>query len=472
QRVSLSLYRPALIKSSPPFDSTIMSVSPETRFELITRNLQEVLGGDIIKSVLDEGKTPKCYWGTAPTGRPHIGYFVPLMKIADFLAAGVEVSALPYHAPQSLTHTDQKVTILLADVHAFLDNLKAPLELVAHRVSYYSNLLKATFESLGVPVDRLKFVVGSSYQLTKEYNMDNYRLCATVTEHDAKKAGAEVVKQVSSPLLSGLLYPGLQALDEQYLDCDFQFGGVDQRKIFTFAELYLPKLGYRKRAHLMNAMVPGLTGGKMSSSEANSKIDFLDPPAAIKKKIKGAFCEEGVVENNGVLAFVRAVLMRIVEGRLAQGIPLSQMQPLVAADAPDGTLFTISRKPEYGGPAHFASANDLESAYTAKEIHPGDLKAAVAESVASILEPIQKAFEASQEWKDVEKLAYPPPVVEVKKKKEKIYHPPPPGKGKKTTQVTVTDVKSAKTELPEADTASESTAIGLEHSKTDSIQAD
>jgi len=49
-----------------------------------------------------------------------------------------------------------------------------------------------------------------------------------VTEHDAKKAGAEVVKQVDSALLSGLLYPGLQALDEQYLGVDFQFGGVDQ----------------------------------------------------------------------------------------------------------------------------------------------------------------------------------------------------------------------------------------------------
>jgi tyrosyl-tRNA synthetase len=84
--------------------------------------------------------------------------------------------------------------------------------------------------SLGIPVEKLKFVLGSSYQLTREYNMDNYRLCATVTEHDAKKAGAEVVKQVESPLLSGLLYPGLQALDEQYLDCDFQFGGVDQVK--------------------------------------------------------------------------------------------------------------------------------------------------------------------------------------------------------------------------------------------------
>jgi tyrosyl-tRNA synthetase len=49
-----------------------------------------------------------------------------------------------------------------------------------------------------------------------------------VTEHDARKAGAEVVKQAQHPLLSGLLYPGLQALDEQYLGCDAQFGGVDQ----------------------------------------------------------------------------------------------------------------------------------------------------------------------------------------------------------------------------------------------------
>ena len=72
---------------------------------------------------------------------------------------------------------------------------------------------------------------GSSYQLTKEFNLDNYKLCTTATEHDAKKAaGAEAVKQVESPLLtgSGLLYPGLQALDEQYLDVDFQFDSVDQ----------------------------------------------------------------------------------------------------------------------------------------------------------------------------------------------------------------------------------------------------
>jgi hypothetical protein len=117
---------------------------------------------------------------------------------------------------------------IFIDVHAFLDNLKAPLELVAHRTKYYKFILLAIFTTLGIPISKLRFVEGSSYQLTKEYNLDNYKLCATVTEHDAKKAGAEVVKQVDSPLLSGLLYPGLQALDEQYLGVDFQFGGVDQ----------------------------------------------------------------------------------------------------------------------------------------------------------------------------------------------------------------------------------------------------
>lgn len=50
------------------------------------------------------------------------------------------------------------------------------------------------------------------------------------------------------------MYLGLQALDEEYLGVDAQFGGVDQRKIFTLAEKYLPQLGYAKRIHLMNPM--------------------------------------------------------------------------------------------------------------------------------------------------------------------------------------------------------------------------
>lgn len=199
--------------------------SPQEKLHLITRNLQEVLREEKLKEILKEREL-KIYWGTATTGKPHVAYFVPMSKIADFLKAGCEV------------------TILFADLLAYLDNMKAPWELLELRTSYYENVIKTRLESIGVPLEKLKFIRGTDYQLSKEYTLDVYRLSSVVTQHDAKKAGAEVVKQVEHPLLSGLLYPGLQALDEEYLKVAAQFGGVEQRKIFTFAEKYQPALGY------------------------------------------------------------------------------------------------------------------------------------------------------------------------------------------------------------------------------------
>lgn len=59
----------------------------------ICRPLQEVLGEEKLKQVLQEREL-KVYWGTATTGKPHVAYFVPMSKIADFLKAGCEVHRL------------------------------------------------------------------------------------------------------------------------------------------------------------------------------------------------------------------------------------------------------------------------------------------------------------------------------------------------------------------------------------------
>jgi len=340
----------------------------EEKKTLISRNLQEVLGEDRIDEIL-KTRDLKIYWGTATTGKPHIAYFVPMSKVADFLSAGCEV------------------TILFADLHAYLDNMKAPWELLKLRTEYYENVIKAMLSSIGVPVDKLRFVKGTDYQLSKEYTLDVYRMSSIVTEHDARKAGAEVVKQVSHPLLSGLLYPGLQALDEQYLGVDAQFGGVDQRKIFTYAEKYLPNLGYAKRAHLMNPMVPGLTGAKMSSSEADSKIDLLDSASEVKKKLKKAFCEPGNITDNGVLSFCKYVIFPV---------------------ALKGEKFTINRPDQHGGDVHFSNFEDLEQSFGKEEIHPGDLKSAVEKYLNRLLDPVRKIFEAPA-LKKLNLDAYPPP---------------------------------------------------------------
>ncbi|KAI0988691.1 hypothetical protein GJ496_005782 [Pomphorhynchus laevis] len=333
--------------------------------ELITRNLQEVLGKDNINEIISK-RPLKIYWGTATTGKPHIGYFVPICKIADFLRAGCEVK------------------ILFADLHAYLDNMKAPWDLLQLRSMYYEHIIKAMLRSIGVDLKALQFVCGSEYQLTKEYTLDMYRLTSIVSQHDAKKAGAEVVKQVESPLLSGLLYPCLQALDEQYLDVDAQFGGVDQRKIFTFAEKHLQMLGYRKRIHLMNPIVPSLSGDKMSSSEADGKIDLLDGPEIVKKKLKKAFCEPGKVENNWCLSFSKYAIFPILH---------NQNKEFEIFQSESKTVLK------------YMNYIDLEKDYIDTKIHPSDMKESVCSYVNMLLKPIITEFQ-STELKELCERAY------------------------------------------------------------------
>ena len=333
----------------------------DEKYTLMTRNLQEVLGEDLIKARLATATAEdpfSLYWGTACTGRPHIGYFVPLTKIGDLLRAGC------------------KVTILFADLHAYLDNMKAPWELLKFRTEYYEAVIRAALSSVGVPLERLHFVRGTDFELSREYTLDVYRLSTLVTEHDAKKAGAEVVKQVEHPLLSGLLYPGLQVLDEEYLHVDCQFGGVDQRKIFVYAEKYLPALGYKRRAHLMNPMVPGLMGSKMSSSVEDSKIDLLDDAATVTRKIKKAFCEEGNVTDNGLLSFAKMVLFPLYDGK----------KP-----------FSINRPEKFGGPVSYATYAELEKAFAEKALFPKDLKDGMTAAINQLLEPIREAFKGKEE---------------------------------------------------------------------------
>ncbi|CAD0099773.1 unnamed protein product [Aureobasidium mustum] len=348
--------------------------TPQEKYDLIVSGLQEVLGADILKAKLDKGETVSLYWGTATTGRPHCGYLVPATQIASFLQAGC------------------RVKVLLADIHGFLDNCE-------YFPSIYRHCITSLLKAVGVSIEKLEFVLGSSYQLTPEFNMDMYRLHSIVSSHDAKRAGAEVVKQTDSAPLSALIYPIMQCLDEQYLDVDAQFGGVDQRKIFALAKEILPKVGFRERAHLMNSMVPGLTGGKMSSSDPDSKIDLLDAPEIVKKKLKKAVAAPKVVEENGVLSFVEYVLL-----------PISALQT-------GEQKFVVERRE--GEPLVYTSIDQMHADYREDILSPQILKPAVTDALNKLLAPIQADFQANEEWQKVEKLAYPPPPAPEKKVKVK-----------------------------------------------------
>lgn len=176
----------------------------------------------------------------------------------------------------------------------------------------------------------------------------------------------------------------------------------------------------------MNGMLPGLTGGKMSSSDPGSKIDFLDPPATLKKKLKGAFCEEGNIENNALLSFVKSVLMPISTLRLETQAQEQNphFKPFAAegADTPPGTIFSVPRRDQTT--LHYSTFAPMEEDFKNKLIHPGDLKAIVTEVLSKLLEPVQKEFASSPEWQQVTELAYPSetPAKVVKPKKVCFSH--------------------------------------------------
>ena len=341
-----------------------MSTATDQRYKLIVRNLQEILGDDDLKNLLASGKEVSILWGTAPTDRPHVGYLLPAAKIADFLNAGC------------------KVVVLFADVHSFLDDPCVEWNSVKFRVRYYKTVIKALIQGFGAPLEKLQFVRGSDFQLSKSYVLDILKMSKVATVHDAEKAGSEVIKTSKHPKLAGLLYPCLQALDEEHLQIDCQFGGLDQRKVFTFTEKYLPSTGGKKGIHLMSPMVQGLSGSKMSSSQETSKINFTDDVQTVEAKIKKAFCEPGNVERNGVLSIAKHIIFPSLTGN-----------------------FELQKNHEGNGKSFFRNYDEVERAFGEKALHPKDLKDAVCRELNRVLDPIRKALDAVQ-FDTLTRLAY------------------------------------------------------------------
>jgi tyrosyl-tRNA synthetase len=339
-------------------------MTPEEKFQIVKRNTEEIVTDDELKELLKTKKTPAVYLGTAITGRPHIGYFVWVLKLADFLKAGF------------------KVKLLLADLHGALD--QTPWDLLEKRYKYYQVIIPNMFEAIGADIKNFEIVKGSDFEKNKDYFFDLLRMSTYSSVHDAKKAGSEVVKQTDNPKLAGLVYPLMQALDEEYLGVDIQYGGVDQRKIFMFAREYLPKIGYKPRIEVMTPMIPGLIGEKMSASKEESKIDLLDSDEAVRSKLQKAFCPAGTVEGNGVLAFLKHVIM-VIKGDQKQN-------------------FVVKRAEKFGGDKIYSSYADVEKDFADKKLHPEDLKKAVAEEIIHLLKPVKKDLEKNLK---IAKEAYP-----------------------------------------------------------------
>ncbi|WP_226012898.1 tyrosine--tRNA ligase [Halomicrobium salinisoli] len=335
------------------------------RLDLVTRHTEEVVTEDELETLL-EGDDPSAYIGYAPTGEMHIGHFTTMRKLADFLRAGVDV------------------TVLIADLHAHLDDEKSPFDLLDARSEYYRVAIEGMIDAAGADPDDVEFVRGTEFQLDEEYTLEMYRMAAETTIARTQRAASEVVRESESPNLGGLIYPLMQTLDVDALDADIAYGGVDQRGIYMLSREILPDHGGESPICLFAPLLSGLTGGKMSASDESSKVNLTDDRDAVVEKIQEAYCPMGEVEDNGVLEYLDHLVFPVLEQR--------------------GEAFVVERPEEYGGDLTYEDYESLEADFVSEELHPADLKPAAGEYISEVIDPVREQL---SEREDLLVEAYP-----------------------------------------------------------------
>ncbi|MEE9150357.1 MAG: tyrosine--tRNA ligase [Thermoplasmata archaeon] len=326
--------------------------------ERIIRNTEEIVTQDELKAILEGKEKPSAYIGFEPSGLVHVGWKIPLDKVRDLLNSGF------------------RVTVLLADWHAYLnDKLGGDIQNIRVCAEY----IKDCFLAFGVESKELEFVYASDLLDSMDYwekvlriskKSSLSRIKRTLTIMGRKEDEAEMDA-------SKLIYPAMQVADIFTLNVDVALGGMDQRKAHMLARDVSEKLGWKKVVAIHTPLLSGIQGGgrmdpieaKMSKSSPENSIFVHDSPKEIARKVKKAYCPEGQIADNPIIEICKFIIFNTID----------QM--------------TISRPEKFGGDLQINSYAKLEEVFSSGKLHPEDLKNSTAQYLTEILEPVREYFE-------------------------------------------------------------------------------
>jgi tyrosyl-tRNA synthetase len=355
-----------MVHSSFLFGAVYMD--PAERFELCVRNLEEVITPEELRELLETVEHPRGYVGFECSGLMHAGTgLIVGRKMLDWVEAGFEF------------------IIFLADWHSWINN---KLGGVMENIRVGGEYFKDCFTALGLPEGRVKYVWASDIVDCSEY----WEKVVRILKSSSLKRIQRTLPIMGRSLEAGdveaawMLYPAMQASDIFHMELDCACSGMDQRKVHMLARELAPRLGLKPPVCLHSPLLPGLQGEavegvfdedrgidrsirvKMSKSVERGAIWVNDEPDIIREKYRMAFCPPRSAEGNPVLEHARLVVF------------------------PHLGVLEVERPERYGGSIAVESYSELERLYTSGELHPLDLKNAVAEAVIRILEPVRDYF--------------------------------------------------------------------------------
>jgi tyrosyl-tRNA synthetase len=257
------------------------------------------------------------------------------------------------------------------------------LETIQKVGEYFVEVWKAA----GVPTEKVEFLWASENMdneywkrvvlIAKNTTISRMSRCLTIM---GRKAGE--MQETAQ-----YFYPAMQVADIFQLECDICQLGMDQRRANMLAREIGPKLGLWKPVAVHHHMLIGLQGmktpegfdedaaldaaisSKMSKSVPESGIFVHDTKQQIAEKIKNAYCPPKIIENNPMMDYSKHIIFRKLD------------------------TLEIRRPAKYGGNIEIQSYQELEDTYKKGDIHPLDLKNAVAAALDVLIAPIREHFE-------------------------------------------------------------------------------
>lgn len=283
-----------------------------------------------------------------------------------------------------LTKAGVHFKLYIADWFGWLNNkMGGDLEKIRKVGEYFIEVWKAG----GADQKHVEFVWASDVMSDREYWKKVILISKNTTVNRANRM-LTIMGRTEGEMqeVAQYFYPMMQTADIFALEADICQLGLDQRRANMLAREVGPKLGWWKPVVVSHHMLMGLEGikkpegfeenkqmdveisSKMSKSKPHTAIFVHDSKEEIKKKVLAAFCPEKNPENP-VLEYCKHLIFRKF-GRMK-----------------------VERPARFGGEIEFFTFDELETAYKKGEVHPLDLKNAVAKNLDLMIQPVREHFE-------------------------------------------------------------------------------
>lgn len=239
--------------------------------ELLTRGVSEVIVKEELRRKLLSGERLRIKLGIDPTSPDlHIGRAVPLLKLRDFQELGHQVVLIVGDFTAVIGDTSDKDSerpmlspeVIEANKKSYFDQAGKILDLSLVEMRYNSEWLKPlNYREIGEHADL--------------FSVADF----IARENIAKRLAAG--KRVS---LRELLYPLMQGYDSVAIKADVELGGTDQKFNVLAGRPLQTHFKQRPQDVVLNPLIDGLDGTKMSSSKGNV-IALTAAPADMYGKV-------------------------------------------------------------------------------------------------------------------------------------------------------------------------------------------